>query len=143
MTVVPLVGRVLFALIFLMAAPRHFTSEGIGHAAELGVPLSSLLVPLSGVLAILGALSVATGYYPKVGAWALVLFLVPVTLGMHAFWRVGDPALQHVQQAMTLSDQVSQIGDQRIVGIHLVVVLAPALAGEQESRTSHRLEWPL
>jgi hypothetical protein len=27
-----LVGRILFALIFISAAPRHFTREGIQHA---------------------------------------------------------------------------------------------------------------
>jgi hypothetical protein len=45
-----LLGRILFSLIFITAAPRQFTSEGIQHAADLGVPLASLLVPLSGVI---------------------------------------------------------------------------------------------
>jgi len=43
------IGRVLFALIFITAAPRHFTWEGIHHAADLGVPLAGLLVPVAGV----------------------------------------------------------------------------------------------
>jgi hypothetical protein len=30
------VGRILFALIFISAAPRHFTHEGIQHATYLG-----------------------------------------------------------------------------------------------------------
>lgn len=94
------IGRFLFALIFLAAAPRHFSAEGIHHADELGVPLAGILVPLSGVLALAGGLSVAIGYQTRWGAWALVAFLVPVTLGMHAFWRVPDEALRHVQQAM-------------------------------------------
>src|SRR5215471_8807450 len=92
----PLVGRILFALIFLTAAPRHFTHEGISHAAELGVPFANLLVPLSGILAFAGALSVATGFHAKYGALALILFLVPVTLGMHQFWRIVDPVQQHI-----------------------------------------------
>lgn len=95
-----LLGRVLYALIFLLAWPRHFSREGIQHAADLGVPLASLLVPLSGLLALLGGLSVALGYRSQWGAWALVLFLVPVTLGMHAFWKAKDPLEAHVQQAM-------------------------------------------
>jgi len=109
MMVVPLIGRVLFALIFLLAAPRHFSHEGIAHAAELGVPLASLAVPLSGMLAIIGGLSVATGYHAKWGAWALIAFLVPVTLGMHAFWRLSDPAMVHVQQAM-FAKNLSMLG---------------------------------
>ena len=95
-----LTGRILFALIFLGAAPRHFTSEGIHHAAELGVPFAGVLVPISGMLAIAGSLSVALGMQARWGGWALVVFLVPVTLGMHAFWRISDEPMRHVQQAM-------------------------------------------
>jgi putative oxidoreductase len=109
MPYVILLGRILFAAIFLLASPRHFTSEGIGHAAELGVPLASLAVPASGVLAIAGGLSVLLGFHARVGAWMLVAFLVPVTLGMHAFWRLDDAAEVHVQQAMFLKN-VSMIG---------------------------------
>jgi putative oxidoreductase len=87
------IGRVLFALIFITAAPRHFTHEGIQHAADLGVPAAGLLVPISGILALLGGLSVATGFKAQWGAWILIAFLLPVTFGMHAFWRLHDTAL--------------------------------------------------
>jgi putative oxidoreductase len=93
-------GRVLFALIFITAAPRHFTSEGIHHAAQLGVPLASVLVPISGLMAAVGGLSVATGFKARWGAWILFLFLLPVTVIMHAFWKLTDPREIHIQQAM-------------------------------------------
>jgi putative oxidoreductase len=102
-------GRILFALIFITAAPRHFSREGIQHAAELGVPLAGLLVPMSGILALAGGLSVATGYKARWGAWALAAFLVPVTLMMHGFWRLQDPASIHVQQAM-FAKNMSMLG---------------------------------
>jgi putative oxidoreductase len=105
----PLVGRVLFALIFIAAAPRHFTGEGIAHAAELGVPFANLLVPISGILAIAGGLSVATGFHAKLGALALILFLVPVTLGMHQFWTINEPLQRHIQLAM-FGKNVSMLG---------------------------------
>jgi putative oxidoreductase len=104
-----LLGRILFATIFLVAAPRHFTAEGAAHAADLGVPLASLAVPASGVLAIAGGLSVLLGYHAKIGAWLLIAFLVPVTVMMHSFWRLSDPLAIHVQQAMFLKN-VSMIG---------------------------------
>ena len=104
------IGRVLFAFIFVAAAPRHFTAEGISHAADYGVPFASLVVPLSGVLAIAGGLSVATGFKTKWGAWALVLFLVPITFTLHAFWNVNDDVVRHhVQQAM-FAKNISMIG---------------------------------
>jgi putative oxidoreductase len=109
MRYIVLAGRVLFALIFIFAAPRHFSHEGIQHAADLGTPLAGILVPLSGLLAILGGLSVIIGYKAKWGAWLLVAFLIPVTLVMHSFWRVDDPALHRVQVAM-FSKNLSMLG---------------------------------
>ena len=50
------VGRILFALIFISAAPLPFTHEGIQRATDLGVPAASLPVPISGTLALLGGL---------------------------------------------------------------------------------------
>lgn len=102
-------GRLLFSLIFIAAAPRHFTHEGIQHAANLGVPIARVLVPLSGVLALAGGLSVALGYKTRWGAWALIGFLIPVTLWMHAYWKLSDPAAIHIQNAM-FSKNVSMLG---------------------------------
>ena len=103
------VGRILFSLIFITAAPRHFTHEGIQHAADLGVPIAWFLVPTSGVMALVGGLSVATGYKARLGAWLLVGFLVPVTLLMHAYWTLRDPVMIHVQQSM-FAKNLSMLG---------------------------------
>lgn len=104
MPITMLVARVLFATIFVLAAPRHFTAEAISHAADLGVPLARLAVPVSGVLALAGGLGVVFGYQTRWSALALVVFLVPVTLGMHAFWRLDDPTQRHVQLAMFMKN---------------------------------------
>lgn len=102
-------GRVLFALIFFAAAPRHFTTEGIQHATALGVPFAAVLVPFSGVLALAGGFNVAAGYKAKWGALLLILFLAPVTWWMHGYWRLGDPVAIHVQQAM-FAKNLSMLG---------------------------------
>jgi putative oxidoreductase len=103
------IGRVLFALIFIVAAPRHFSAEGIHHAAELGTPLASILVPISGVMALVGGLSVATGYKARIGAWILIAFLLPVTFFMHQFWKRQSPEESRIQLAM-FSKNVSMLG---------------------------------
>src|SRR5512140_2991335 len=79
------VGRVLFAAIFLMSSANHFSARSAEYAAAQGVPLASVAVPVSGVLALLGGLSILLGYKARIGAWLLVLFLVPVTVMMHRF----------------------------------------------------------
>ena len=98
MRFVALGGRILFALIFLVSTVGHFTKAEIDMAAAHGVPLASIVVPIAGLIALAGGLSVAAGYRARVGAWLLVLFLVPVTLVMHNFWAVQDPAMAQMQQ---------------------------------------------
>jgi|SRR5271163_1016999 len=95
-----LLGRVLFALIFVMSGPRHFMSQTIAYAASQGAPMASIAVPFSGVLALIGGLSILLGYRAKVGAWLIVLFLVAITPTMHKFWGVSDPMMQQIQMIM-------------------------------------------
>jgi len=102
-------GRLLFAGIFLAAAPGHFKAGTIAYAASQGVPLASVAVPLSGILALLGALSVALGYKARWGAWLLVAFLAPVTVMMHRFWGLSDPQAAMMQQIMFMKN-VSMLG---------------------------------
>jgi putative oxidoreductase len=66
--------------------------------------VAALAVPLSGVIALAGGLGVLLGYQTRRSALALIVFLVPVTLGMHAFWRIADPAQHHVQLAMFMKN---------------------------------------
>ena len=101
---VVVLGRFFFALIFLLAGANHFSKQTIGYAASQGVPLASIAVPLSGVLAIAGGLSIVLGYRAKLGAWLIVLFLVPVTLMMHKFWTVTDPMTAQLQMILFMKN---------------------------------------
>jgi len=107
--VVFVLGRILFAAIFVMAGPSLFSVGTIAYAAQAGVPFATFLVPAAGVLAILGGLSVLLGYRARLGAWLLVAFLVPVTLAMHKFWGISDPAAAQVQLAHFMKN-VSMLG---------------------------------
>ena len=106
---VAVLGRFLFALIFLMAGANHFNKQSIGYGASQGVPLASAAVPLAGVLAIAGGLSILLGYRAKLGAWLIVLFLVPVTFLMHKFWTVQDQMMAQVQMIMFMKN-ISMLG---------------------------------
>lgn len=91
------VGRFLYSFIFLMTIKSHFASATIAYAAAKGVPMASLLVPLSGIIAIAGSLSIILGYHAKFGGLILILFLIPVTFYMHAFWNETDPMQMQMQ----------------------------------------------
>lgn len=103
-----LVGRVFFSLIFILAGLNHFTKQMIAFAASQGVPVASIAVPLSGVIAVLGGLSILLGYRAKIGAWLIVLFLIGVT-PLHNFWAVKDPMMAQIQMTMFMKN-VSMLG---------------------------------
>lgn len=84
-----LLGRVLFSSIFLLKSFDHFSGSALEHAMTRGMPMAGFFVPIAGILALLGGLSVLLGYKAKKGAWLLVLFLIP-TFVMHPFWNMQD-----------------------------------------------------
>lgn len=98
------VGRALFSAIFLMAGVTHFSSGSVGYAAQAGIPAPGFLVPASGLLAAAGGASILLGYRARIGAWLIVLFLVPVTLSMHRFWTIEDPMMAGMDQAMFMKN---------------------------------------
>jgi putative oxidoreductase len=106
---ITLAGRILFSAIFIVSGFFHFSQQDIAYAAQKGIPMAGFLVPASGILALLGGLSVLLGYRAKVGAWLLVVFLVPVTLLMHNFWAVKDPLTAQIQMAMFMKN-LSMLG---------------------------------
>jgi putative oxidoreductase len=103
------VGRVLFAILFVTSGIGHFSQATIAYGAASGVPFASFLIPASGALAIAGALSIALGYRARLGALALIAFLVPVTLTMHQFWNAPD-AMTAMMQKVSFLKNTSLVG---------------------------------
>jgi len=104
-----LLGRILYVAIFVMAGPNHFTTGTIGYAASKGVPMASIIVPLSGIIAFVGGLSILLGYKAKYGAWLIVIFLLPVTFMIHNFWTYTDP-MQVQMQMVNFMKNLSMLG---------------------------------
>ena len=109
-----LAGRVLFSSLFVIAGLGHFSSQEIAYAAAQGVPLASIVVPMSGIMALVGGLSIALGYKAKWGAALIILFLVPVTIMIHNFWSVSDPVAAQDQMAHFMKN-VSLLGSALLI----------------------------
>lgn len=91
------IGRFLYSLIFIMSGLNHFTSGSVGYAENQGIPIPDILVPISGIMALIGGFSVLLGYHTRIGAMVLLLFLIPVTILMHNFWSFTDPQMMQMQ----------------------------------------------
>jgi putative oxidoreductase len=89
-----LIGRLLFGGFFLMNGINHLrhADQMAPYAKQKGVPKPDLAVKLSAVPLLIGGASLLLGIKPKLGAMAILGFLVGVTPTMHDFWRNEDPA---------------------------------------------------
>jgi uncharacterized membrane protein YphA (DoxX/SURF4 family) len=115
-----LIGRILVGLYWLYSALAHFTQAKsmIGYANMKGVPFAEVAVPGTGVLLLVGALSILTGIYPVIAVTALTFFLVPVTVKMHDFWTVED-------QAMKMNDMIMFAKNMGLLGYTLTLLAIP------------------
>ena len=106
MDVVALIGRILFAALFIGSAFGHLTqTEAMaGYAGAKGVPQPKLAVLASGVLMLVGALMVLLGIWIDLGALLLVVFLVPTALLMHQFWKESDAQAKQLEMIQFQKD---------------------------------------
>jgi putative oxidoreductase len=87
----PLVGRILLSAIFLMSGAQKLMNweqtaqqmEGRGMVAVQLFLVGAVLFELG------GGLSVLTGYWARLGALALIVFLIPTTFIFHNYWTYG------------------------------------------------------
>ena len=100
MDVLFLIGRLIFGGYFIMSAWGHFKhlDSMAGYAQSKGVPSPRAAVFVSGVLLLLGGLGVVFGIAPEASLALLIIFLVPVSFKMHAFWKETDPNAKMMEQ---------------------------------------------
>ena len=83
-----LAGRILFGGVLLLSGLEHFRHAPVltVHAGSKGVPAPHAMVLASGLLIIVGGLSILLGCRPTWGVACVTLFLVPTSLVIHNFW---------------------------------------------------------
>jgi putative oxidoreductase len=93
-----LAGRVLYGGFFLLAGIDHWRRVDMmtPYAAAKGIPAPRLSVLGSGLLIILGGLSVLLGVRPSCGLLLLTVFLVPTSVLMHNYWAATDPSVRQL-----------------------------------------------
>ena len=114
-----LIGRVIVGGFFLVYGFNHFAlfNKMTGYAKSRGVPAPALAVGGSGVLLLLGGLSLLLGYHPTIGAALLVIFLLGVSFGIHNFWTAQDQAKQ--------AEMISFLTNMAILGLLLMTLAIP------------------
>ena len=102
---IAIAGRVMFALIFFLSGVAHFTDLNRFVALmPAAIPFRTFWVMTSAVVELVGATLIATNRYPCLGAWLIVVFLVPVTITVHgvAMLTAPDRQMQQIQTSFFL-----------------------------------------
>lgn len=107
MDVVVLIARILFVAIFVASGIGHLTATSAmsGYAQYKGVPLPKLSTVASGVLMVVGSLSVVLGIWGDLGALLLLVAIAPIPFLMHRYWAEEGEAkmTEQVQFNKTVS----------------------------------------
>jgi putative oxidoreductase len=115
-----IVGRVMLGLCWLRAAFHHF--EGLDsiakYAKSKGAPAPRLTVAGSGIVLLLGGLSIILGAYPTVGIVLLVFFLVVASFKFHNYWSVDDAQMKQ-------ADKINFMKNMALVGALLMLLSLP------------------
>jgi uncharacterized membrane protein YphA (DoxX/SURF4 family) len=115
-----LIGRIIVGVYYLFNAVNHFKQLEMmsGYAGSKGVPAPKVAVAGSGLLLLIGGLSILLGYQPLIGVLALVIFFLPVTFMMHSFWAVEDPQ-------MRMAEMVNFMKNMALLGSALMFLVIP------------------
>jgi uncharacterized membrane protein YphA (DoxX/SURF4 family) len=126
MDVLVLIGRMLFAALFLSSAVSHLTQTKAmaGYASARGVPAAAGAVVVSGLLLLAGALSILLGIWADLGALLLAVFLVPTALLMHTFWKEADPKARQ-------NEMIHFLKDLSLAGAALMLLALISHAGQE------------
>lgn len=110
MAVIILIGRILFASLFIGGGINHFRNLAAmsGYAQSKGVPYPRAGVLGSGAMILAGGLMVLLGVWADLGALLVVTFLLATAVMMHDFWKQSDPMtkmndLIHFQKNVSLA----------------------------------------
>ena len=113
-----LLGRILLALLFLVAGVRKLMAIGMsaGYLAKLGFPMPEVMVWVAIAIEIGGAALLIAGWNTRRVAWVMILFVAIATAMAHRFWQFD--AAQYANQMNHLLKNLAIIG-----GLLYVVVL--------------------
>ena len=132
MSIVMLIGRILFGLIFVSSGVNHFkqVDHMTGYAQFKGIPSPKLMVQLSGLACLAGGLSVILGVYADLGALVLAITLIVMAVTMHNFWKIEDAQAKQADMIGFMKN-ISMAGG----ALFMFALMAMSWGGEQPPKS--------
>lgn len=114
-----LLGRIIVGFFFIMNGINHFMEREMmeGYAQGRGVPAPGLSVLGTGVVLLLGGLSILLGFEPLIGIILLAGFLLSSMFLIHKFWEVSEEE--------KMNEQINFMKNMAMVGFLLMLYYIP------------------
>ena len=127
--ILPLAGRILIGLIFLVAGVRKVMgfAATVAYLSKLGFPAPEVMAVIALIIEIGGSLLLIVGWRTRWAAWLLVLFVVVAAFAAHRFWEITD-AGQYFNQMNHFLKNVAIVG-----GLLYVATFGPGSASVDKS----------
>jgi putative oxidoreductase len=111
MITISIIGQAIFGLYFVSGGLNHLmnTKTMSAYAASKKVPSPGVAVMGTGLLLILGGLGVAFNMNLQIACILLLIFLIPTTFIMHAFWNDHDATMK-MMNTVNFSKNIALIG---------------------------------
>jgi putative oxidoreductase len=87
-SIVPLFGRILLSLVFIMGGVGKITGFSFEEAmvAAKHFPLPAVALGIALVIELVGGIAILTGLFTRITAWIVFLYMIPTTCMFHNFW---------------------------------------------------------
>jgi putative oxidoreductase len=89
-SIVPLFGRILLSLVFIVGGVGKITgfSYEEGMVAAKHFPLPAVALGIALIIELIGGLAILAGLFTRFTAWIVFLYMIPTTLMFHNFWAL-------------------------------------------------------
>jgi putative oxidoreductase len=124
--IIQLIGRILFSTYFVISGVGfhvRMTKMAEEYSKGAGFPVPAVTGWPTGIWLVAGAVSVAFGIWPDIGALMIAAFAVVAAVYFHRFWAIDDPMQKQTQQQLFWRNMI-------IVGACLVMFAFFTAAGD-------------
>lgn len=106
MDAVLVIGRILFALLFIASGISHFAKLEVmtGYAKYKKLPAAKIGVIASGFFFLLGGIYIAVGFWVDLGALMLAVTLILAAVIFHNFWTETDATTKQNEMTAFMKD---------------------------------------
>jgi len=106
------IGRIVFGGYWVVSGLNHFINLKMmsDFARQRGVPFpAELSVIVTGLMMIVGGLTIILGVYARIGMALIIVFLVLAAIFIHKFWEAQDPMARMMEMLLFMRN-VAYIG---------------------------------